>query len=123
MTVGAGANVDQERFWNEVAGPLWVEAEEETECHTGPFGDEALAVAAPVAGERVLDVGCGCGSTTVALALAVGAGGSVLGIDLSGPMLSRAGQKAAATATDNVRFQRADALSMDAAAWIVTGHR
>lgn len=127
-------NLDQERFWNEVAGPLWVAAEEETECQTRPFGEAALALAAPVAGERVLDVGCGCGSTTVSLAEAVGAGGRVVGVDLSAPMLARAEQRAGGgeqgagggeqgagvgeqgaggSAPAQVEFRRADAGSAD----------
>ncbi|MHB1552612.1 MAG: class I SAM-dependent methyltransferase [Acidimicrobiales bacterium] len=110
---GGSANEEQERFWNDVAGPLWVAAEEETERHTGPFGAAALAVAAPSAGEAVLDVGCGCGSTTVALGAAVGAGGSVLGVDLSAAMLARAEERAAASGSTHVRFRRADAQDAD----------
>ncbi len=114
MTVEAVANVDQERFWNEVAGPLWVAAEEEIECNTGPFGEAALGVAAPAPGEQVLDVGCGCGSTAMSLAVAVGAEGAVVGVDLSRPMLARAEQRrAAADPAVHVRFQRADAQSAD----------
>ena len=45
-SAGGSANEEQERFRNDVAGPLWVEAEEEIERHTGPFGDVALAAAA-----------------------------------------------------------------------------
>lgn len=108
-SAGGSANEDQERFWNDVAGPLWVEAEEETERHTGPFGEAALVVAAPAAGEAVLDVGCGCGSTTVALGVAVGAGGGVVGVDLSAAMLARAEERVAAIGASQVRFRRVDA--------------
>ncbi len=107
------ANEEQERFWNDVAGPLWVAAEEETERHTGPFGAAAQVAAAPSAGEAVLDVGCGCGATTLALAAAVGEGGSVLGVDLSAAMLARAEERAAASGLSQVRFRRADAQVAD----------
>ncbi|MDA8309994.1 MAG: methyltransferase domain-containing protein [Actinomycetota bacterium] len=110
---GGSANEEQERFWNDVAGPLWVAAEEETERHTGPFGAAALAVAAPSDGESVLDVGCGCGASTVALAAAVGPKGSVLGVDLSAPMLARARERAARSGASQVRFRRADAQDAD----------
>jgi len=117
-SMGDVANEDQERFWNEVAGPLWVSAEEETERHTGPFGEAAIARAAPATGEVAVDVGCGCGATTVALMAAVGRTGRVLGIDLSAPMLARARERAEATtgATREVapvRFRRADAQVAD----------
>jgi SAM-dependent methyltransferase len=103
-------NTEQEEFWNDVAGPLWVAAEEETERHTGPFGEAALERAAPAAGEAVLDVGCGCGVTTAALGEAVGAAGSVLGVDLSAPMLARAAER---VGEPHVRFRRGDAQVID----------
>ncbi len=109
-------NTEQEQFWNDVAGPLWVAAEEETERHTAPFGDAALERAAPAAGEAVLDVGCGCGATTAVLAEAVGTTGSVLGVDLSAPMLARAAERigaAGAAGAAQVRFRRADAQVAD----------
>jgi SAM-dependent methyltransferase len=107
------ANEEQERFWNGVAGSLWVAEEEETERHTGPFGAAALARAEPSPGEAVLDVGCGCGSTTVALGAAVGPGCSELGVDLSEAMLARAEERAAASGLAQVRFRRADAQQAD----------
>ena len=106
----AVVNTEQEQFWNDVAGPLWVAAEEDTERHTGPFGEAALGRAAPVAGEAVLDVGCGCGATTAALVEAVGATGSVLGVDLSAPMLARAAERIGA---GGARFGRVDAQVAD----------
>jgi ubiquinone/menaquinone biosynthesis C-methylase UbiE len=48
----------------------------------------ALSGAAP--GDRVLDVGCGTGYLTRRVARAVGAGGSVVGIDPSAPMVAHA---------------------------------
>jgi SAM-dependent methyltransferase len=67
-----------------------------------------MARAALQPGERVLDVGCGCGDTTVELARRVAPGGSVLGIDISAPMLARARQHAAAEGV-TARFELADA--------------
>jgi ubiquinone/menaquinone biosynthesis C-methylase UbiE len=52
--------------------------------------------AGPKAGERIIDVGCGSGATAIAFAKKVGPSGRVLGIDVSGPMLARARQSAAA---------------------------
>lgn len=110
---GLTPNAAQERFWNDVAGPLWVEAEEETELHTGPFGAAALAAGAPAPGEAVVDIGCGCGSTTLALAEAVGAAGSVVGVDLSAAMLARAGERIVEAGASWVGFRRADAQTTD----------
>jgi SAM-dependent methyltransferase len=113
VPAGGSPNEEQERFWNDVAGPQWVVAEEELERHTGPFGTVALAVAAAAEGEAVLDVGCGCGATTLALATAVGAGGTVLGVDLSAVMLARAEERAAASGAAQVSFRRTDAQTAD----------
>jgi len=107
----AVANEDQDRFWNEIGGPLWVAGEAETEQHTHPFGDAALVVAAPRTGEHVLDVGCGCGSTTLALARAVGPTGTVVGVDISAAMVRRAEEHAADAGLEQVGFRQADAQS------------
>jgi SAM-dependent methyltransferase len=115
MASAATANEEQDRFWNDVAGPLWVATEEESELHTKPFGDAALAVAAPALGERVLDVGCGCGSTTHALAAAVGPVGRVIGVDLSAVMLARAGERTATLSQVELRRADAQVAELDAA--------
>jgi ubiquinone/menaquinone biosynthesis C-methylase UbiE len=54
------------------------------------FGQAAIEAAAPATGERVLDVGCGAGASSLALAARVGAGGQVLGVDISEPLIGRA---------------------------------
>lgn len=99
----------QDEFWNGDVGALWVTNFEENERHTGPFGTLALAVASPITGERVLDVGCGCGATTLALASAIGQSGDVVGIDLSITMLARAKELKTISELTNITFRRADA--------------
>ena len=106
-------NAEQVKYWNEVAGPLWVAREEVLDAAISPAGRQAIDAAAPSAGEHVLDVGCGCGSTTLELARRVGPTGDVLGIDLSEPMLARARARADASGLTNVRFLRADAQIAD----------
>src|SRR4051794_13229220 len=92
--VMATANQQQIEHWNGVVGERWVEMQDDTERAVGPFGRAALALAAPRPDERVIDVGCGCGTTSLELAHAVGPDGSVLGIDVSRPMLARARARA-----------------------------
>jgi ubiquinone/menaquinone biosynthesis C-methylase UbiE len=54
----------------------------------GPCADELLALAAPVAGERVLDLACGTGVVARRLAARVGAAGAVTGVDINEQMLA-----------------------------------
>ena len=68
---------------------------------------EALA-AQP--GERILDVGCGPGFYVAELLEAVGPEGSVVGIDVSPPMLAIAAHRT--EAHPNVAFHEADATSL-----------
>jgi len=104
-----GPNAEQIEYWNKQAGPKWVANNATMDALIGPLGLAALERAAPRAGERVLDVGCGVGQTTLQLAERVGPTGSVLGIDISTPMLELAREKARAAGRSNVRFENADA--------------
>jgi SAM-dependent methyltransferase len=103
-----GPNAEQATYWNETGGPTWVALQERIDAQIAPIGLEAIERAAPRPGERCLDVGCGCGETSIQLAERVGPKGQVLGVDLSGPMLERARERAA---EKNVpaEFERADA--------------
>lgn len=75
------------------------------------FGQTAIEAAAPVTGERVLDVGCGAGASSLHLAARIGAGGHVLGVDISEPLIGRA--RALAPQETPVLFQVADASSAE----------
>jgi SAM-dependent methyltransferase len=103
-----GPNAEQQRYWNETAGPTWVRMNEQLDRMIAPVGRLAMDRAALVRGERTLDVGCGCGDTTLELARRVGAAG-VLGVDVSAPMLALAAERARAAGLAELRFAQADA--------------
>jgi len=112
-STGPPTNEAQIEYWNEVAGPTWVAAQDALDALIGEFGERALARAAARPGEHVLDVGCGCGATSLALARAVGAQGSVTGVDISKPMLGRASARAREAGLTTLSFQEADAQSAE----------
>lgn len=53
-----------------------------------PLAEEFIRIAAPGAGERVLDIACGTGVVTRLAAQRVGSGGAVAGLDLNPAMLA-----------------------------------
>ena len=102
-----GPNAGQAAYWNEQAGPTWAELQSPLDRQLAPLGARAIEALAPQPGERILDIGCGAGAASLDLARAVGASGSVLGVDLSRPLLDIARKRAEGLA--NVRFEEADA--------------
>ncbi len=104
-------NTEQIADWNGEQGQRWADHQSRIDRIVEPFGSAALQAAAALPGERVLDVGCGCGDSSLALARAVGPQGSVLGVDISQPMLAVARAQAAAHAELRLSFAEADASS------------
>ena len=100
---------EQAAYWNGPGGERWLANHEQTERTVMPFGQDALAAAAPKPGERVLDIGCGTGATTAELARLVAPGGRVLGADISHLLIGRARQRKVA----NAEFIVADAATHD----------
>jgi ubiquinone/menaquinone biosynthesis C-methylase UbiE len=86
-----------------------------------PAQTAMLEMAAPISGERVLDVACGTGLVTFRAAALVAPRGEVVGTDLSEEMVAIAGERARAGAIANVAFERMDAekLAFDAGAFDV----
>jgi SAM-dependent methyltransferase len=107
MTVSA--NESQFDAWNGESGRRWVTTADSRDRVLAPVGEALLGAAAATPGMRVLDVGCGCGSTTLMAARSVGSTGSATGIDLSGPMLDVARQRASAAVALNASFVQGDA--------------
>lgn len=105
----AGPNAAQIAYWNQTAGPGWVAMQDDLDRELRELGLAAMAALAPREGERLIDIGCGCGATTLELARRVGAGGAVLGVDISAPMLAVARERAAAAGLAQASFLQADA--------------
>jgi SAM-dependent methyltransferase len=100
-------NADQIAYWNGPVGEHWRLEQEAIDRAFAAFTAKLHDVAALRRGQRVLDVGCGCGTTTLFAADTVGEEGSVVGVDVSVPMVARANERSAGRA--NVSYLLADA--------------
>jgi SAM-dependent methyltransferase len=104
-------DTDQLAFWNGLGGETWVARQAHTDIILQPVYDALVAHAAPATGGSVVDVGCGCGAATLDLARAVGPTGAVEALDISGPMLAEAENRARAAGISNVAWRQADAAT------------
>jgi SAM-dependent methyltransferase len=109
--VMAHHNADRVADWNGQSGERWVAHQARLDARLAVFGQAAIEAAAPATGDRVLDVGCGAGASSLALAARVGAGGQVLGVDISEPLIGRA--RALAPQDTQALFRVADASSAE----------
>jgi len=107
------ANIDQYEVWNGESGRRWVADHDRRDRAMEAVSVALLGEAGLVAGESVLDVGCGCGATSIAAARAVTPAGTVVGIDLSAPMLQVARDRAEVAGVTNVSFEFGDAQVHD----------
>lgn len=87
-----------ERFWS---------------AQLAPAQDLMLQLAAPMPGERVLDVAAGTGLVTFPAAELVGPTGEVVGTDISARMVEAAAAEAARRGLSHVRFLRTDAEALE----------
>jgi SAM-dependent methyltransferase len=101
-------NAEQLRAWDTAEGVFWAEEAELFEHSLHRYDDALLRAAGIRDGDQVLDIGCGSGSVTRAAAWLAGSG-TVLGVDLSSPMLTVADKSAAAVGLTHVSFAQADA--------------
>jgi len=101
-------NADQVREWDGGEGAHWAQHHRDYERLLGVFDHTLLTAGQVRADDRCLDIGCGTGATTRALA-ARAVEGSVLGLDVSGPMLEIARAAAHRDTVSNVEFVQGDA--------------
>ena len=109
LTQDDGPNAAQIAYWNATAGPTWVAMQDALDAQLQGLGLAAMAALGAREGERIIDIGCGCGATALELARRVGASGSVLGADISAPMLEVARRRAAELGLAQIRVVQADA--------------
>ena len=105
---GEGANAEAIQAWD---GPLYdrfVRFREIVTTGLGAHGEEALRIAQPQLGQRVLDIGCGFGDTTQAIATLVGPDGEAVGVDAAARFIETARVEAAEAGVANARFEVAD---------------
>ncbi len=108
-TDASGPNAAQESYWTSSAGLKWVRYQDDLDRLHQSVNERLIAYASPVAGERVLDIGCGAGATSMALAAEVGPTGSVLGIDISHTLLDRAEERRKSAGLERVQYVLTDA--------------
>ena len=101
-------NQQQITDWNGAIGARWLTYNDWLDERTFAYGHAAFEAAAPQPGEAVLDIGCGAGATSFELARAVGAAGSVVGVDVSEPLILRARERAQSLG-QSIDFRLADA--------------
>src|SRR5262245_9783370 len=102
-------NVVQSEYWDGPAGEHWAAEHVRYDQINRRIGERVVEMLAPRSGDRVLDLGCGNGALSLAIGPLVAPTGSVLGLDLSGPMLEAATVRADRAGLTNVSFQRGDA--------------
>ena len=102
-------NAQQIEYWNATAGDTWAQFQELLDRQIESLGLAAMDVLDPAKGEHIVDIGCGCGQTSLALAARVGPTGSVVGVDISSPMLALAQRRLSQTPNLPVVFQQLDA--------------
>jgi SAM-dependent methyltransferase len=107
-----GPNAAQIAYWTS-NGRTWVAMQGALDAQLRDLGLAAMAALGVREGERLIDIGCGCGDTTLELARRVAGGGSVLGADISAPMLEVARRRAGELGLGWARFVEADAQIHD----------
>ena len=108
-SANTGPNAAQIENWDGPGGQHWVAEAERYDRMSRSFGERIIEAVVPRPGDEVLDVGCGNGAVALAASALVAPGGSVMGLDISGPMLGYARRRAAAAGIASVSFRKGDA--------------
>ncbi len=106
-----GDNAPQIEYWNGPAGDKWARLADSQDVMQEALGFAAMDALDLRPGHAVIDVGCGSGATTMEIARRIGPGGSVLGVDISTPMLDVGRARLQAAGADGVTFDNADAAT------------
>jgi SAM-dependent methyltransferase len=113
MIQTTSSNIAQIEYWNTKAGETWAKFQEALDRQIEGLGLAAMDTLKPKEGEHIIDIGCGCGQTSLDLGSRVGAAGSVVGVDISKPMLEVARRRPRPAPDLRVTFRLLDAESDD----------
>lgn len=107
------SNQEQIDYWNGDAGKRWAQEDDMMANLLRPVCAALLDHASVESCGRALDIGCGGGSQSLMLAQRMQGGSSVLGVDISAPMLEVAQSKVKETGSEtaSLEFLQADASS------------
>jgi SAM-dependent methyltransferase len=107
------SNEAQIEYWNGETGERWARRDDMMSRLLQPVAQLLLDHADIEGRARALDVGCGGGSQSRELAARLGANASVMGVDISGPLLEVARSRSGETSVDHAAldFVEADAAS------------
>jgi SAM-dependent methyltransferase len=109
----AAENEEATEAWSGVLFDRFVQYRELIVDGLGGFGEVAMNMYPPKAGDRVLDIGCGFGDTTQQLAAIVGPTGQAVGVDVSEPFIEASIAEAQEAGVQNVDFLAGDVQVMD----------
>jgi len=106
------SNAEQIEYWNGDAGKRWAQEDATMARLLEPVCEALLTHAAVEGSQRAMDIGCGGGSQSLMLARRLGPDATVLGVDISQPMLQVAQERVPeAGEAAQLSFLQADASS------------
>lgn len=103
-------NLQQSEFWNGSAGQRWVAFSDRLDAMLLPFAELILEAANIAPDETVLDIGCGGGALSI---MAVPQAKSVLGVDISQPLIALAKQRAETMEAVTFKCEDAATITLD----------
>lgn len=103
-------NLQQSEFWNGSAGQRWVAFSDRLDAMLLPFAELILEAANIAPDETVLDIGCGGGALSI---MAVPQAKSVLGVDISQPLIALAKQRAETIEAVTFKCEDAATITLD----------
>ncbi|MEO1407564.1 MAG: class I SAM-dependent methyltransferase, partial [Pseudomonadota bacterium] len=112
MTTQVKGNAEQAAFWSGEMGETWVANMAFIENMLAPFRDAIIDHVAQSGKRAVLDLGCGNGSVALELSKQMAPDATVVGIDISEPMIRNA-RVFAVEQGGGVQFIHGDAASYD----------
>ena len=105
------SNQDTHDIWNGQSGRDWANFQTQLDTFLADAMHRLLALLPLTPGARVLEIGSGAGTLSLAMAQAVAPLGSVLGLDISDPLLDLARRRA--VAQGNLGFRNLDIQTTD----------